>query len=34
MNDVKEIRYPEGFDWQIWVDRLENLLQTSVIIHC
>jgi SAM-dependent methyltransferase len=31
MNDVKEIRYPVGFDWQIWVDRWDNMQQRYLV---
>ncbi|MHC4499684.1 MAG: SAM-dependent methyltransferase, partial [Planctomycetota bacterium] len=31
MNDVRQIRYPEGFDWQIWVDRWDNMQQRYLV---
>ena len=31
MNDVKEIKYPEGFDWQAWVDRWDRMQQRYLV---
>jgi SAM-dependent methyltransferase len=31
MNDVRQIRYPKGFDWQIWVDRWDNMQQGYLV---
>ncbi|MHC4639951.1 MAG: hypothetical protein ACYTBV_21050 [Planctomycetota bacterium] len=31
MNDVRQIGCPEGFDWQIWVDRWDNMQQRYLV---
>ncbi|MHC4216291.1 MAG: class I SAM-dependent methyltransferase [Planctomycetota bacterium] len=31
MNDVREIRCPEGFDWQAWADRWDKMQQRYIV---
>ena len=31
MNDVKEIKFPEGFDWKTWVDRWDEMQQRYLV---